>query len=64
MKIIRCDSFDRDTVDDAIVVEGLTNRREAEAMLKGLEQMAMADPHSQDWYRLVEDNYVLKRWEP
>ena len=58
MKIIRVDGYDRDSVAQRLVAEGIRNQEEAKIMLG-----ALCDKRGDDsnWYRLVEDNHILWR---
>lgn len=62
MKIIRCDNFNRETVSEGLVAENIKYEREAQIMLKALQDSA--HNNSPDWYRLEQDDYVLYKWEP
>lgn len=61
MKVVRVDNFCRDTVDDVLVAAALSP---AAAELMAKHKNEDEGPDSQHFYRAVEDDYVLQRWEP
>ncbi len=63
MKIIQSDNFDRDTIDDKLVAENITNTEMGNIMVDALNDRYSGDgaPH---FYTLVDDDYKLKVWEP
>jgi hypothetical protein len=61
MKVIGRDNYDRDTVDDFLVAEGLD---EAAACKLADEKNKTATSLSPWFYVAVADDYVLKHWEP
>jgi hypothetical protein len=63
MKIVWTDNFDRETVSERVVAEGIRSRREGEVMLDAL-RATNRDPGDPNWYKLVEDDYVLRLFDP
>ena len=65
MKIILTDNFDRAGEspgnDEAFIAEGIKNRTLGERMVKGLTRHCSGS--SPQWYRLVDDDYVLQVFE-
>lgn len=62
MKVIKVDNFDRDTVDDELVAEGLTEQ-EAKDMAEGLNQKFGGD-YAPWYYKAVTDDKKLHVWNP
>lgn len=56
MKIIKVDSFDRETVDDVLICENI-NEWYGKKLVDFLN-------YSFDYYKLVEDDYKLHVWKP
>lgn len=61
MKVIGRDNYDRDTVDDILVAEGLN---EGPACRLAEEKNAEGGERAPYFYVVVADDYVLKHWEP
>ncbi len=57
MKIVWTDNFNRDTIADRLVAEGITNDSEAEIMLTALRTKCTAT--GPDWYKLMHDDDTL-----
>lgn len=62
MKIVHTDNFDRETVPERIVAENIQNRTEGNLMLSVLQ--ARCSNTGSDWYKLVDDDYVLRNGDP
>lgn len=62
MKIVWCDNFDRENMDERIVAENIQNKRDAELMLNAL--LATVHDRSEHTYKLVADDYVLWKFKP
>jgi hypothetical protein len=60
-KLIVSDNYCRDTVDDKLIVTNLTSA-EAETAAEHLN--GLEDGESPYFYRAVDDDYVLQKWEP
>lgn len=62
MKIVKVDNYDRDNIPDELVADNIKNASLGELMVNALQ---IAPGRNYDvWYRLVEDSYVLKVFEP
>lgn len=61
MKIICVDNFDRDTKDDTLVCENV-NEYYGKILVNFLNDK-LSGEHSSDFYRLVEDNHKLYKYE-
>jgi hypothetical protein len=61
MKIICVDNFARDTVNDTLVCENV-NEYYGKFLVNQLNDKLSGD-HSPDFYKLVDDNYVLYKYE-
>lgn len=61
MKIIWTDGYDRDYIDDKVVCENVRSNVEGEVMLAALR--AAVKGSEDQWYKLVEDDYKLKKFE-
>lgn len=61
MKIIATSNHDSETQSDVLVCENV-NRFYGEKIVKYLN--SEGGDHSRDFYKLVEDNHVLYKWEP
>ena len=57
MKIVRIDNFNRDTVSDVLVCENV-NEYYGKFLVEALNNKYSGD-YSEDFFRLVEDDYVL-----
>ena len=64
MKIIAVDNFNRDHVDDILIAEGIKEEEWGTCMLDALNAKFCDYDSAPYFYRLVEDNYELKKWEP
>ncbi|MDR6779466.1 hypothetical protein J2W98_003746 [Paenibacillus peoriae] len=62
MKIICEDNFGRESVSDSLVC-GNVSQYYGVAFVKFLNENFSGD-HSFNFYRLVEDEYELYKWEP
>jgi len=62
MQIFWTDNFNRETVSERIVATGITDAKEAEAMLKGLRDTCT--DNGSDWYRLAEDDVAPRQFIP
>lgn len=62
MKIVWCDNFDREYISERVVAENIANDHEANIMLKALR--ATCSMHDANWYKLVADDYKVRRLEP
>ena len=63
MKIIGTDNFDRETVDDFLVCENLTEQR-ATFIVRALNIVYCKGDHSPTYYKAVDDEYKLRSFEP
>jgi len=61
MKIIEVDNFNRDNVSDTLVCENV-NKQFGKIIVDGLNKRLSGDG-SAYFYRLVEDDYVLYKFE-
>ena len=61
MKIICVDNFQRDTKNDSLVAENI-NVHYGEYIVRLLNEHE--GEHSPNFYKLVEDDYKLYKWEP
>jgi hypothetical protein len=61
MKIICVDNFDRDSVDDKLICSNV-DRYYGEKIVEMLNNCFSGD-HSPLFYKLVEDNYVLYKYQ-
>jgi hypothetical protein len=61
MKIIQVDNFDRETVDDVLVCENV-NSYYGNIMVDFLNERFSGET-SANFYKLVEDGYVLYKYE-
>ena len=61
MKIICTDNFDRDNHSDTLIAENV-NKFNGEIIVKLLN--GNEPPFTDNWYVLVEDNYVLHDGNP
>lgn len=61
IRIVWCDNFDRDTVDDRLVA---TFERAVEANICLVALQAMCTESGEDWYKIVPPDYKLKKWGP
>jgi len=59
MKIVCCDNFGRENRAEELVASNITNRTLAEVLVSALQDYPLKS--DQDWYKLVEDDYVLSR---
>lgn len=60
MKIVRTDNYARETVDEYFVCENV-NRGYGELIVTLLKEDPNRNPES--WFKLVEDDYELYKWE-
>lgn len=63
MKIVKADNFDREMYSETLVAQGITYRPYGECMVKALNDK-YSGSESQDYYKLVEDDYELYKFEP
>jgi len=63
MKIICVDNFDRDFKSDSLVCENIS-KYYGEMIVKFLNEKNKDDVNNPNFYRLVEDNYKLYKFEP
>ena len=61
-KIIRTDRFARESVDDELVCDNISNLVEAETMVAALR--VSCTEWSTIWYELVDAKYKLRKFEP
>ncbi|MED3440285.1 hypothetical protein P4393_12540 [Bacillus subtilis] len=61
MKVIAVDNFNRETVDDILVCENV-NEYHGNMIVEMLNKR-LSSRHSLTYYRLVEDNYTLHKFE-
>lgn len=61
MKIIDVDNFDRENVDDVLVCENI-NEHYGKMVVNILNERYSSD-HSSSFFRLVEDDYKLYKFE-
>jgi hypothetical protein len=64
MKIIAVDNFDRETVDDWLVAEGIKNEEMAKVMCQALVDKYCTANDSPTFYRVVKDDYELRTFQP
>ena len=62
MKIIKVDNFDRETKDDRLICENV-NKFYGEKIVNFLNDTESGD-NSPNFYRLVEDDHQLFKFEP
>ena len=63
MKIIRIDNFDRETVSDVLVANRVP-KHYADTMVEALNKEFSPGDYSQDFFRVVEDDYKLYKFKP
>lgn len=61
MKIICVDNLNRDTYDDKLVCENI-DRHYGEIVVNTLNDK-LSGEHSESYFRLVEDDYVLYKYD-
>lgn len=61
MKVICVDNFDRETISDRLIQEGLT---QTEARTLADELNAKGGVNAPDFYRVVPDDHVLYVYDP
>jgi hypothetical protein len=61
MKIIRVDNFDREDISDVLVAENV-HEYYGKRLVAFLNE-EFSGEHSPDYYRLVEDDHVLYKFE-
>ncbi|KEK23883.1 hypothetical protein BAGA_05425 [Bacillus gaemokensis] len=61
MKIICVDNFDRDTHDDKLVCESI-DKYYGEVVVNSLNDK-LSGEHSDSYFKLVEDDYKLYKYE-
>ncbi len=59
MKIVCCDNFGRENRAEKLVASNITDKVLAEILVSALQDYPLKS--DQDWYKLVEDDYVLWR---
>ena len=59
MKIIDTDNFSRDYPDETVIASHINNKKFAEVMCEALIERYCSE-HSQRYYRVVDDDYVLQ----
>lgn len=64
MKIIGVDNFDRETKDDFLVAEGINSTEMAKVMCKALNDKYCSRNNDPIFYRVVENDYKLRTFEP
>jgi hypothetical protein len=62
MKIIGSSNYDKETVNDILVADHITDERDGKIMTDALN--ANASNYSHYFYSLMPDDYVLYKWEP
>jgi len=62
MKIIKTDNFDRDCISDVLIAENVNEYYGK--FITGVLNKKYSGEHSPDFYRLVQDDYKLYKWEP
>lgn len=62
MKIIAVDNYDRETVSDILVCKNC-DEYEAKIMCEALNEK-LGGPSSPRFFKVVEDDYKLYKWEP
>jgi len=62
MKIILVDNFDRERINDILIAENV-NKIWGARIVKFLRD-TFSNSNSSDWFRLVEDDYKLYKFEP
>lgn len=63
MKIISTDNFQRDYKSDSLVCENVSEYY-GEMIVKFLNKKNEDDEHNPNFYRLVENDYKLYKFEP
>lgn len=63
MKIVAVDNLDRETVDDKLIAENV-DERHGKIMTQSLNDKLCTHEHAPWFFRLVDDSYTLKSWEP
>jgi len=65
MKIILVDNFNREGPghDDKLIAK-VTDKFWGERIVELLNAWSQRDPHTSDFFKLVEDDYKLYRFEP
>lgn len=61
MKIIKVDNFCRDNRDDVLIAENIKNKYYGEKIVNLLNSKESVD--SEDYFKLVEDDYKLYEFE-
>lgn len=62
MKIVKVDNFDRDYISDVLIADNVNVPYE-EFLTKALNE-SYSSKTSPNYFRLVADDYKLKKWEP
>lgn len=62
MKIIRVDNFDRETISDALVCDNVAIGY-SEMLVEALNS-TFGGEYSSDFFKLVDDDYVLYQYDP
>lgn len=62
MKIVGTSNFDNETVNDFLAADNIPNELYGQIMVDSLNSKFGED--STYYFKLVDDDYVLHRWEP
>ncbi len=63
MKIIGVDNFDRETIDDTLICENLTEQK-ATFIVRALNIVYCKGDNSPRYYKAVEDDHKLRSFQP
>lgn len=63
-KIVKSSNFDSETYNEAFVenLPVIRDKQVAQSISQAINQAS--DPRGPDYYRVVEENYQLHKWEP
>lgn len=64
MKIVGTDNFDRDYVDDHLIAENIANEEFANVICGALNEKYCKSDHALTYYKVVVDEYQLKKFKP
>ncbi len=60
--LVWTDNFDRETMSERVVADNIASEKEADIMLTALRDTC--NEHQDNWYKLEDDKYILRTFEP